>query len=185
MTQQTQHAVTIRLARDADFDVWLRLLRAVAAERCWIATEPPVDEGRAREAFASAAGEGFMLLATHAGSVVGSLGAHPDAGRLAIGMFVDATMRGRGVGTLLLDECVRRASTTGAHKLTLEVWPHNTAARRLYECFGFVEEGRLRAHHRRRNGELWDSIVMGLVLDPRNRRTDAPPHGKTEEAPCE
>jgi hypothetical protein len=28
-----------------------------------------------------------------------------------------------------------------------------------------VEEGRLRRHYPRRNGELWDAIVMGLVLD--------------------
>jgi putative acetyltransferase len=49
--------------------------------------------------------------------------------------------------------------------VTLELWPHNRAARRLYERAGFVEEGRRRRHYRRRSGELWDSVVMGLVLD--------------------
>jgi putative acetyltransferase len=55
------------------------------------------------------------------------------------------------------------------------VWPHNHPARQLYERFGFVEEGRLRRHYRRQNGELWDAIVMGLVLDdssPGSRFTD-------------
>jgi RimJ/RimL family protein N-acetyltransferase len=45
------------------------------------------------------------------------------------------------------------------------VWPHNGAALRLYERTGFVVEGRLRRHWRRRNGELWDALLMGLVLD--------------------
>ena len=31
--------------------------------------------------------------------------------------------------------------------------------------FGFVEEGRRVRHARRSNGELWDLIEMGLVLD--------------------
>src|SRR5438132_10638636 len=31
--------------------------------------------------------------------------------------------------------------------------------------FGFEEEGLLRRQYRRRNGELWDALVMGLLLD--------------------
>jgi RimJ/RimL family protein N-acetyltransferase len=57
------------------------------------------------------------------------------------------------------------AEEAGAHKVTLQVWPHNEAARALYRKVGFVEEGLLRRHYRRRNGELWDAITMGLVLD--------------------
>jgi RimJ/RimL family protein N-acetyltransferase len=48
------------------------------------------------------------------------------------------------------------------------VWPHNEATRALYGKFGFVEEGCLRHHYRRRNGQLWDAIVMGLVLDTKS-----------------
>jgi RimJ/RimL family protein N-acetyltransferase len=44
------------------------------------------------------------------------------------------------------------------------VWPHNQSARRLYRSFGFEEEGYLRRHYRRRNGELWDAVIMGLLL---------------------
>ncbi len=53
----------------------------------------------------------------------------------------------------------------GAHKVSLQVWPHNGAARRLYRRLGFEEEGRIRRHYRRRNGQLWDAIIMGMVLD--------------------
>jgi ribosomal protein S18 acetylase RimI-like enzyme len=80
-------------------------------------------------------------------------------------MAVAAGWRGRGVGTALLAEAVDRAGKAGAHKLALQVWPHNTAAIALYERFGFQREGYLRRHYRRRTGELWDAIIMGLPLD--------------------
>jgi ribosomal protein S18 acetylase RimI-like enzyme len=48
--------------------------------------------------------------------------------------------------------------------MALEVWPHNTAALRLYRGAGFVEEGRKRRHYRRRNGEFWDALLMGRPL---------------------
>ena len=57
------------------------------------------------------------------------------------------------------------ARDLGAHKVALQVWPHNEAARRLYLRHGFVEEGLLRRHYPRRNGELWDAVIMGLILD--------------------
>jgi RimJ/RimL family protein N-acetyltransferase len=82
-----------------------------------------------------------------------------------LGMCVDASWRGRGVGTALVAEAIATARNLGAHKVGLQVWPHNEPARRLYRRHGFVEEGRLRRHYRRRNGELWDAVIMGLVLD--------------------
>src|SRR4029453_3862502 len=72
---------------------------------------------------------------------------------------------GGGVGTALLAEAVARARTVGAHKIALQVWPHNAAAIALYERFGFEREGYLRRHYRRRSGVLWDAIIMGLRLN--------------------
>ena len=63
--------------------------------------------------------------------------------------------------------CVEWARETGVHKLSLEVFPWNEPAIALYRRFGFVEEGRLRKQYRRQSGELWDVLVMGLVLDER------------------
>jgi len=79
-------------------------------------------------------------------------------------MAVARAWRGRGVGTALVHAAVEKARRDGLHKLSLEVFPHNAAAIALYRKFGFVEEGRRRQHYRRSNGELWDSIVMGLLL---------------------
>ena len=56
------------------------------------------------------------------------------------------------------------ARERGLHKLSLSVFPHNAAAIALYRKFGFVEEGRLVKQYRRKSGELWDAIEMGLLL---------------------
>lgn len=99
------------------------------------------------------------------GRLVGEANAHLIGGRADLGMQVAAEYRARGVGTALLRATIEWARAKNAHKVTLQVWPHNEQARRLYEPFGFLEEGRLRRHYRRRTGELWDAIIMGLVLD--------------------
>ncbi len=98
------------------------------------------------------------------GRIVGQLGVSGE-GRMEIGMWVAPEWRGKGVGTALMNAALDYARTHGAYKISLEVWPHNAAAIALYEKFGFEREGYLRKHWRRRNGELWDSVVMGLVLD--------------------
>jgi RimJ/RimL family protein N-acetyltransferase len=48
--------------------------------------------------------------------------------------------------------------------VSLQVWPHNQPARALYRKLGFEDEGVLRGHYPRRDGTLWDAVVMGLLL---------------------
>ncbi|MGW1737580.1 GNAT family N-acetyltransferase [Nocardia sp. NPDC001965] len=75
-------------------------------------------------------------------------------------------------GTQLLDRVIDWSREHGAHKVSLQVWPHNEPALTLYTRAGFEIEGVLRTHYRRRNGELWDAVVMGLTL-PRDSRSPA------------
>jgi ribosomal protein S18 acetylase RimI-like enzyme len=139
------------------------LFAAVAEERDGIATEPPVDvEARTAQFAASIDGS---IVAVVAGEIVGSL--HVDTSRFGVGelgMLVARPWRGRGVGSALLAAAIEHARAEGLHKLTLEVFPHNDAAVALYRKFGFVEEGRRVKHYRRASGELWDSLLMGLLL---------------------
>ncbi|WP_157106767.1 GNAT family N-acetyltransferase [Nocardia arthritidis] len=51
--------------------------------------------------------------------------------------------------------------------MSLQVWPHNQHAMALYDRAGFEVEGVLRGHYRRRSGELWDAVLMGLPLSAR------------------
>lgn len=60
--------------------------------------------------------------------------------------------------------CAGHVSAACTRWTFLQVWPHNAAAIALYRSRGFTVEGRL-GHHRRANGQLWDAVTMGLVLD--------------------
>jgi RimJ/RimL family protein N-acetyltransferase len=159
--------VIVRRARAEDFRSWLAGFEAVAAEGRWVATELPLDPSRRRETFDRAleGAEAASFVAEEGGSLVGSIGLELQGGRAGLGMWVASQSRGRGAGTLLLGTGVDWAREHGAHKVVLEVWPHNEPALALYRKAGFEVEGRLRRHYRRGNGELWDAICMGLVLD--------------------
>jgi RimJ/RimL family protein N-acetyltransferase len=161
-------AVTVRDATPADVDTLVAMLVEVAGEGRWIGVEAPVDvERRRRRMAADVETEDAIVLVAEAGrEPVGQLGLRlAPYGVADLGMLVAAGWRGRGVGAALLAEAVRRAREAGAHKIALQVWPHNAAAIGLYERFGFQREGYLRRHYRRRSGELWDAVVMGLPLD--------------------
>jgi RimJ/RimL family protein N-acetyltransferase len=160
--------VTVREATLADVDRLLDLVVAVAGEGRWISVEAPVDlAGRRRRMVEELEGERTVILVAEAGGeLVGQLDLRlARYGVADLGMLVAAGWRRRGVGSALLAEAIDRARKAGAHKLALQVWPHNAAALALYERFGFRREGYLTRHYRRRSGELWDAVVMGLPLD--------------------
>jgi ribosomal protein S18 acetylase RimI-like enzyme len=160
--------VTVRRAAAADADAVVAMLVEVAGEGRWIATEAPVDvEQRRRRLLEDIEREDAIVLVAEAGGQpVGELGLHlARYGVADLGMAVAAGWRGRGIGSALLAEAIDQARTAGAHKIALQVWPHNAAAIALYERFGFQREGYLTRHYRRRSGELWDAVVMGLPLD--------------------
>jgi putative acetyltransferase len=162
--------VLIRVARTGDFDAWFALYDAVAAEAKWIGGEAPSDAAARRQSFLAYLGDddSVTFLAEAEGHLVGHLGVEVRRGIAEFGMMVDARWRGRGVGSSLLEACIGWAEARGPHKITLMVWPHNGAARALYRKYGFEDEATFRRHYRRRNGELWDAIGMGLVLDHRS-----------------
>lgn len=165
--------VTIRQATEGDVEAILDVFAAVVDEGIWMGTEAPFDrEERAQRFRDSIQSARAMFLVAEAletddePAIVGHLFLNvAPYGVAQIGMCVLADWRGKRVGSALVAESVEQATRLGAHKMSLELWPHNEAARRLYEGYGFVAEGRLRRHYRRRNGELWDSVVMGRVLD--------------------
>lgn len=157
----------VRRSTEADFDEWFRLYEAVAAEGKWIGGEAPVDREARKTRYLDTLQdeEAASFLAECDGVAVGSLGVFMHDGVAELGMLIDQQWRGRGIGSALMEACIAWASEHGAHKVILEVWPHNRTALGLYRKFGFEEEGLLKRHYRRRNGELWDAVRMGLVLD--------------------
>ena len=160
--------VDVRSAREGDIDGAIALDEAVAIEGRWIAREAPVDRVKRRSGFEAdlRRDDANLFVGDDEGAIVGLLGIELTSYGVAdFGMMVAADRRGQGIGSALMAAAIEWARTAGAHKLSLQVWPHNEAARALYRKFGFEEEGLLRRQYRRRNGELWDAIVMGLLLD--------------------
>jgi RimJ/RimL family protein N-acetyltransferase len=153
----------VRPARPDDAAAMARLFAAVAAEGTGIATEPPVDIADRAARFARTTAS--ATVAEAGGEIVGTI--NIDVGRFGtgdLGMLVDAAWRGQGVGSALMDAAIAWSREQGLHKLCLEVFPANTPAVALYRKYGFAEEGRRPKQYRRANGELWDSILMGLLL---------------------
>jgi RimJ/RimL family protein N-acetyltransferase len=171
--------VVVRPLEARDIEQCIEVRVAVVDEEIWLGTEPPLDVDRCRSQLEEnlVLDDRRCLVAVVADStggagtaadeqVVGWLTIYRETiGVADIGMQIVDGWRGRGVGRLLIEAAVEWAREVGVHKVCLQVWPHNTAARALYRRTGFVEEGVLRRHYRRRDGSLWDAVAMGLVLD--------------------
>ena len=157
----------VRPAVESDLDAMMSLRADVAAEGRWIGAELPLDEARDRVALRPGRpGTGSFVAMADDGTLIANLGIElAPYGVAHLGMCVADGWRGKGVGRALLAAAIDWARGAGAHKVELQCWPHNDAARRLYEGMGFVQEGYLRRHYPRKTGELWDAVVMGLVLD--------------------
>lgn len=157
----TQFAV--RAASVDDATALAELFAAVAEERDWIATEPPVDIDARATQFASTIDS--LVVAEADSQVIGML--YLEVSRHGFGeinMHADRDWRGRGVGSTLMQAAIGLAEKHGLHKLSLEVFAHNTAAIALYQKWGFAKEGQRTRQYRRASGELWDSIIMGRAL---------------------
>ena len=168
-------APTIRAGTDEDVPLMVQQTWEVASEGRWIGTEVPFDRDLRADGLKHtiARPDGVLLVADASEEggppVVGHISVRiAPYGVADLAMMIVDGYRGRGVGSAMMAASVEWARTTTAHKMALEVWPHNEAAIALYRRYGFVQEGRKVRHYRRNNGELWDAILMGLLLDGRS-----------------
>jgi GNAT superfamily N-acetyltransferase len=83
-----------------------------------------------------------VWVALHANVIVGTVSAHPEGEALHIrSMAVRPSMRGRGIGRLLLQRVEKFASANRYKHLILNTTPFLASAIRLYERFGFRATG--------------------------------------------
>ena len=176
----------VRPATVDDLDACVELFAQVVEEGRWLGAEAPLDLAARREFLAGAidSDRAALIVAADGDRIVGYLGLQVAGyGVAEFGMCVAAAYRRQGVGSALVGAAIDTSRRLGAHKIACQVWPHNAGARRLYRRLGFVEEGRLRRHYRRRNGELWDAVVMGLVLDAEAAGSSFPDDGLEPAGP--
>ena len=119
------------------------------------------------EGFVSSANS-LLLVAEFNSQLVGILdfqGGHRR--RIAhsgvIGTSVRASMRGQGVGSILMETLIEWARQTGkVERLELQVFADNAQAIALYTKKGFAIEGRKPQAIRLSDGSYLDELVMGL-----------------------
>ena len=161
----------IRALRAADVAEAIEVFAAVAAEGTWLGTQAGFDQHMRRQAWldglADPAVRSLVVEEVDPTRIVGQgIVRIARYGVAELGMSLAVDARGRGLGGRLLDELLVGAGELGAHKVALQVWPHNEPAIRLYLSRGFVVEGRIRSHYRRASGQVWDAVLMGRLLDP-------------------
>jgi len=110
-----------------------------------------------------------QFYAVKDGSVVGWCDILPKSfeglrhvGNLGMGLLSE--YRGKGLGSRLLERAIEHARfKNGIEKVELEVFESNIDAIKLYERYGFVQEGR-RVKSRKLDGKYDNIILMGKFI---------------------
>ncbi len=131
--------VKIRNAIDADIEILVELQK----------TAPSASQWSDRQYQTAIAQGGTVVVIEDDLSVRGFLVAREVAREWEIeNVIVAPDARRQGLGTRLLDEFFSRVRSADAVKVFLEVRESNMPARRLYELFGFAEDGRRKSYYR-------------------------------------
>lgn len=163
----------IRPAEPRDAAALVELANQVGSEpEGWLITttnwRSPGDERRYLKSIRRYPHAAVFVAETQA-AIVGRLSVgrdpHPASHHVAdLGLMVAKSHRRRGVGSALLGAAVEWARSRGVEKLELHVFPHNEGAIRLYERFGFEQEGYRKRHYLRPDGYV-DAILMAYELE--------------------
>jgi RimJ/RimL family protein N-acetyltransferase len=161
--------VALRHAVAADIEALVELFARVVDERLWLGTEPGFDRRRIRDNYARTMNDAayLTLVAESNGELIGTLRLTPQESAHGLGMLIADGFRARGTGRLLVDAAVMWARSQAIEKIALGVFPHNTAARRLYEKAGFIEVSRRDIAYIRQTGDAWGVIEMSKSIPSR------------------
>ena len=159
----------IRLSRESDAASACDAVNAVAAEKWYLATIDGFSLEQTR-AFLKRVVDGSLpqVVAVVEEAVVGFCDVIPNTakgfthvGRLGMGVRLE--WRRQGIGRQLLTACLSIARNAGIEKVELEVFSDNVAAIRLYDSFGFTQEG-LKVRGRKLEDLYQDVKLMALWL---------------------
>ena len=175
MARVPSQEIAIRKARIEDAPVLCAAEQEIARTPGLLVSQPDELSPRAFAATiaALANGGGCYLVAEDGGRIVGHAMLEPMSLRAVSHVFrltivVHSGHWRRGIGTLMMKALTAWATEApAAHKIELSVRSSNEPAKRLYEKFGFVEEGRLRNRIRLADGGFVDDVTMAWFPKPR------------------
>lgn len=112
----------------------------------------------------------IFIIARVDGRIAGNLGfTGSELNRYAhqgeFGMSVLKEYWGNGIGSLLIETLLGWARENGIRRISLRVDENNQRAQKLYEKFGFKQEGILRNKKRLAGGSYRNEIIMAKLLN--------------------
>lgn len=118
----------------------------------------------------SRAERSIFLLAEVAGKIVGFT--RCEANKLTrfqhkaeFGICILKEYWGYGIGKILIENVLQWADSAGIIKISLNVVETNTKAIILYKRYGFVEEGLLKKDRIHKDGNYYNTVIMGRIKD--------------------
>ena len=167
--------IIIREATPDDAEAILALIRSVIAEGdTFMPIQPDefnytLEQQRDYLKRVAASEHDAFLVAEEGGRLVGQLsldGRRHKAERhvAKLGISIHHGFRAKGIGTKLMAAAITWARyTKHIHRIELEVFANNLPAIRLYERFGFKQEG-CRRNAVAYGGQWVDVMIMGLLI---------------------
>ena len=83
--------------------------------------------------------------------------------KASLGIGVLKEYWGNGIGNVLLENILSWADTTKLEKISLIVIETNTKAIQLYKKYGFIEEGLLIKDRIHKDGNYYNTVIMGRI----------------------
>jgi RimJ/RimL family protein N-acetyltransferase len=118
----------------------------------------------------SIAEKNIFLVAEAEGKIVGF--ARLQGSRLSrfrhkaeFGICISKKYWGHRIGKVLIENIIRCADTAGIKKISLNAVQTNTKAIQLYKKYGFVEEGLLLKDRIHKDGNYYNTVIMGRLSD--------------------
>ncbi len=112
-----------------------------------------------------------VLLAEYNGELIGNIDLHGNQRRKLfhtawIGMGIDEEHRGKGLGTILMQELIEWCQKNEHLRLLwLEAYTNNSAGVKLYEKMGFEKTGIRKDFFKESDGSYIDNIMLTLHLN--------------------
>jgi aminoglycoside 6'-N-acetyltransferase len=159
-------SVTLRPATEADVPA-LAAIRATPEVHRWWRGGPDLAAEVAGEL---ADPDVEQLVIEHEGRTAGLIQWYaeqdPDYRRAGIDIYLDPSVRGRGLGPDAIRTLARHVfDDHGHHRITIDPAVSNTAAIRCYEKVGFRPVGVMRQYERGNDGTWHDGLLMDLLAD--------------------
>ena len=158
--------VVLRPATDADVPELAAIRRTPEVYARWRGGEDLEAETRDDLADGDSVVYAILLDGRVVGSIQYSQENEPDYRHASIDIYLDPSVRGRGLGTDAVRTLARYLVTVGGHhRITIDPAVDNEAAIRSYAKVGFRPVGVMRRYERDADGTWHDNLLMDLLAD--------------------